>query len=91
MYFVPLFVFEHKLFAEEIVRNDYYHGGDKLCCQLVDVKLFAENAPAGLRIKAAGGIKTLDDAELFLNLGAERLGTSRVVKIIKSEENVTGY
>ena len=56
-----------------------------------DVKLFSENAPKGLKIKAAGGIKTLEDAELFLDLGAERLGTSRVVKIIKAEENVTGY
>lgn len=56
-----------------------------------DIKLFAENVPAGLKIKAAGGIKTLNDADLFLNLGAERLGTSRIVKIIKSEENISGY
>ena len=56
-----------------------------------DIKLFAENVPVGLKIKAAGGIKTLSDAELFLNLGAERLGTSRIVKIIKSEENISGY
>ena len=56
-----------------------------------DIKLFSENVPKGLKIKAAGGIKTLLDAQLFLNLGAERLGTSRIVKIIKSEENVTGY
>ena len=56
-----------------------------------DIKLFKENAPKGLKIKAAGGIKTLDDAELFLSLGADRLGTSRIVKIIKSEENISGY
>lgn len=56
-----------------------------------DIKLFAENVPKGLKIKAAGGIKTLEDAELFLKLGAERLGTSRIVKIIKSEENISGY
>lgn len=56
-----------------------------------DIKLFSENVPSGLKIKAAGGIKTLEDAELFLNLGAERLGTSRIIKIIKSEENISGY
>ncbi len=56
-----------------------------------DIKIFAENAPKNLKIKAAGGIKTLEDAELFISLGAERLGTSRIVKIIKSEENISGY
>ena len=56
-----------------------------------DISLFADNIPSGLKIKAAGGIKTLEDAELFLKLGAERLGTSRIVKIIKSEENISGY
>jgi deoxyribose-phosphate aldolase len=39
-----------------------------------------------VRIKAAGGIASLEDAEKFLNLGASRLGTSRIVKIIKKEE-----
>ena len=56
-----------------------------------DIKLFKEAVPEGLKIKAAGGIKTLEDAELFLKLGAERLGTSRIVKIVKSEENISGY
>lgn len=56
-----------------------------------DIKIFAENAPENLKIKAAGGIKTLEDAELFISLGAERLGTSRIVKIVKSENNVQGY
>ena len=56
-----------------------------------DIKIFAKNRPKGLKIKAAGGIKTLEDAELFLDLGAERLGTSRIVKIVKSEENIRGY
>ena len=65
----------------------FSHGG----ATAEDIKLFAENCPAGLKIKAAGGIKTLDDAEVFLNLGAERLGTSRIVKIVKSEENIQGY
>ena len=65
----------------------FSHGG----ATVEDIKLFRENVPDGLRIKAAGGIKTLLDAEEFLNLGADRLGTSRIVKIIKSEENITGY
>ncbi len=56
-----------------------------------DIKLFSENVPDTLKIKAAGGIKTLEDAELFLKLGAERLGTSKIVKIIKSEENNSKY
>ena len=48
-----------------------------------DVKLFAENCPAELKIKAAGGISSIADAEEFINLGATRLGTSRIVKIAK--------
>ncbi len=50
-----------------------------------DIKLFADNINTDLKIKAAGGISSLDDAENFINLGAERLGTSRIVKIIKNE------
>lgn len=48
-----------------------------------DIRLFAENVENGLKIKAAGGISTLKDAEEFLELGANRLGTSKIVKIIK--------
>ncbi len=55
-----------------------------------DVKLFAENVAPDLKIKAAGGIASLEDAEAFINLGASRLGTSRIVKIIKNEET-QGY
>ena len=51
-----------------------------------DVQLFAEHRSNGLKIKAAGGIKTLADAEEFLALGAERLGTSRIVKLAKELE-----
>ncbi|MFU0831410.1 MAG: Deoxyribose-phosphate aldolase [Oscillospiraceae bacterium] len=51
-----------------------------------DVALFAEHIGPNVRIKAAGGIKTLDDAEHFLSLGASRLGTSRIIKLIKNEE-----
>lgn len=51
-----------------------------------DVALFAENVGPGLKIKAAGGISTLQDAEDFLALGADRLGTSRIVKLIAAQE-----
>ncbi len=51
-----------------------------------DVALFARHVKNPLRIKAAGGIQTLADAEEFLLLGADRLGTSRVVKLIKNEQ-----
>jgi len=51
-----------------------------------DVALFAEHVGPGVKIKAAGGISSLDDAEEFLRLGADRLGTSRIVKIIKEME-----
>lgn len=50
-----------------------------------DVKLFSEHVGKNVRIKAAGGIKTLDDAEKFISLGADRLGTSRIIKLIKDE------
>ena len=51
-----------------------------------DVKLFAEHVGPNVKIKAAGGISSLEDAEHFLELGASRLGTSRIVKIIKARE-----
>ncbi|HCR43035.1 MAG TPA: deoxyribose-phosphate aldolase [Ruminococcaceae bacterium] len=51
-----------------------------------DVALFKKHVGTNVRIKAAGGIKTLEDAEKFISLGAERLGTSRVVKLVKKEE-----
>lgn len=55
-----------------------------------DVKLFAENVGEGVKIKAAGGISSMEDAEQFLSLGADRLGTSRIIKIVKKEES-SGY
>ncbi|MBE6692538.1 MAG: deoxyribose-phosphate aldolase [Ruminococcaceae bacterium] len=51
-----------------------------------DVALFAENIPQGLKIKAAGGISSIADAEDFINFGASRLGTSRIVKIAKETQ-----
>ncbi len=50
-----------------------------------DVALFAKHAGPGLKIKAAGGISSLQDAEDFLKLGADRLGTSRIVKLVKQK------
>jgi deoxyribose-phosphate aldolase len=48
-----------------------------------DVELFAKHVGDGVKIKAAGGIASLDDAEKFISLGASRLGTSRIIKIVK--------
>lgn len=51
-----------------------------------DVALLRQNSPESLKVKAAGGISSVEDAERFLQLGAERLGTSRLVKIAEAEE-----
>ncbi len=48
-----------------------------------DVKLMSEHIGPNVKIKAAGGISTLEDAEEFMRLGASRLGTSRIVKLVK--------
>ena len=50
-----------------------------------DVQLFAEHVGKEVKIKAAGGISSFDDAEKFISLGASRLGTSRLVKLAKQE------
>ncbi len=55
-----------------------------------DIALFRENVDGHLLIKAAGGISSINDAEDMLKLGASRLGTSRIVKIVKNEESF-GY
>ena len=52
-----------------------------------DIKLFKKHVSPSVKIKAAGGIKTLEDAEKFINLGASRLGTSRIVKIVKDMQS----
>ena len=49
-----------------------------------DVALFAEYVSPQVKIKAAGGISSMEDAEKFLSLGASRLGTSRIVKLVKN-------
>ena len=51
-----------------------------------DVALFAKHIGSHVKIKAAGGISSLADAEEFIRLGADRLGTSRIVKIAKAEQ-----
>lgn len=50
-----------------------------------DVALFAKHVEPHLKIKAAGGISSVEDAEEFISLGASRLGTSRIVKIVKEQ------
>lgn len=55
-----------------------------------DIELFAAHIGDGVRIKAAGGIASMADAEKFLSLGADRLGTSRIIKIVKNEQ-ASGY
>ena len=69
--------------AEYIKTSTGFGGGG---ATREDVALFAKHVGPNVKIKAAGGIANLKDAEDFLNLGASRLGTSRVVKAIKAAE-----
>ncbi|SFU45191.1 deoxyribose-phosphate aldolase [Clostridium sp. DSM 8431] len=55
-----------------------------------DLELFAKYVGEDVKIKAAGGVKDLETAEEFINIGAERLGTSRIIKIFNNEE-AKGY
>ena len=55
-----------------------------------DIKLFAAHIGKHVRMKAAGGIKSLEDAQAFIDLGCSRLGTSSIVKILKNQE-AAGY
>ena len=52
-----------------------------------DVALMRKHCGAVVKVKAAGGISSFDDAEKFISLGADRLGTSRLVKIMKQQGN----
>lgn len=65
-------------------------GFSKAGATFEDIKLFSEHIGPGVRMKAAGGISSMEDAEKFLELGADRLGTSRIVKIVKNEAS-SGY
>ena len=62
-------------------------GFSKAGATFEDVELFAKHIGPDVKIKAAGGISSFDDAEKFVELGASRLGTSRLVKIMKAEAN----
>ena len=66
--------------AEYIKTSTGFAGGG---VTFEDVKLFSEHVGPDVKIKAAGGISSLEDAEKFLELGADRLGTSRIVKLVK--------
>ncbi len=87
---------EEKVKMCELVTNagaDYIKtstGFSKGGATFADVELFAKHVGPNVKIKAAGGISSLDDAEKFLTLGADRLGTSRIVKLVKNEE-ASGY
>lgn len=61
-------------------------GFSKAGAAFEDIELFSRYIGEGVKMKAAGGISSLEDADRFLELGADRLGTSRVVKIVKSNE-----
>lgn len=87
---------EEKIKMCEIVTNagaDYIKtstGFGGAGATFADIELFAKHIGPNVKMKAAGGISSIDDAEKFLALGADRLGTSRIVKIVKNEE-ATGY
>ena len=66
-------------------------GFSKAGATFADVELFAKHVAPHVKIKAAGGISSLEDAEKFIALGADRLGTSRIVKIAKGLENDGTY
>lgn len=65
-------------------------GFSKAGATFEDIKLFSEHIGPNVKMKAAGGIASMDDAEKFLELGADRLGTSRIIKIVKKEA-ASGY
>lgn len=65
-------------------------GFSKAGATFEDIELFAKNIGNNVKMKAAGGISSMADAEKFLELGADRLGTSRIIKIVRNEE-ACGY
>ena len=87
---------EEKIKMCEIVTNagaDYIKTSTGFCgagATFDDIKLFSQHIGPNVKMKAAGGISSMEDAEKFLELGADRLGTSRIIKIVKNEE-ATGY
>lgn len=87
---------EEKVKMCEVVTNsgaDFIKtstGFSKAGATFADIALFAKHIGPNVRMKAAGGIASIEDAEKFLSLGASRLGTSRIVKLAKKEE-AQGY
>ena len=87
---------EEKIKMCEIVTKagaDYIKtstGFSKAGATFDDIKLFSGHVGKNVRIKAAGGISSLEDAYKFLELGADRLGTSRIIKLVKGQE-ANGY
>lgn len=87
---------EEKIKMCEIVTNagaDYIKtstGFSTAGAVFADVELFAKHVGPKVKIKAAGGISTMDDAEKFLSLGADRLGTSRMIRLV-NQQQATGY
>lgn len=57
---------------------------------LEDVRLFKKHIGSNVKIKAAGGVSTVEDLEMFINEGCDRIGTSRAVGLLKGEET-QGY
>ena len=80
---------EEKIKMCELVTNagaDYIKtstGFSTAGATFADIELFAKHIGPDVKMKAAGGISSLDDAEKFLALGADRLGTSRMIKLVK--------
>ena len=66
-------------------------GFSKAGATFADIELFAKHVGKNVRMKAAGGISSIEDAEKFVELGASRLGTSRIVKIVKKQESDGEY
>ena len=72
---------------EEEIRQIHEACDGKILKVIIETCLLTEEE----KIKAAGGISSFDDAEKFISLGASRLGTSRLIKIMKNTDNGAGY
>ena len=88
---------EEKIKAREIVTNAGAEfiktstGFSTAGATFDDVALMKEHVGENVKIKAAGGISSFDDAEKFISLGASRLGTGRLIKIMKNTDYGAGY
>ncbi|MBE6536105.1 MAG: deoxyribose-phosphate aldolase [Ruminococcaceae bacterium] len=74
--------------ADFIKTSTGFAGGG---ATFADIEFFAKHIGSDVKIKAAGGIKSFEDAERFIELGASRLGTSRLVSIMKNEKTRSEY